>query len=128
MKAPTEEQLHAACATLERIIGETTVADGITTAEKESGWRRVVEELIRLSIEDARSMGEGCLVNKQSYTLLPDQWVHARVRAMIVELSAWMGMQWESHGLGGKADFLQLVERAYDAGQSFEAREKGGSR
>ena len=48
MKAPTEEQLQAACAALERIIGETTVADGITTADKESGWRRVVEELIRL--------------------------------------------------------------------------------
>jgi hypothetical protein len=127
MKAPTEEQLLEACAVLERIIGETNVADGITTAEKEQGWRRVIDELIQLSVKDARRMGEGCVVNKGSYTLPPDQWVHARVIAMILDLSAWMGMQWESHSLGRKKDFLQLLERAYEAGEALESRRKRSS-
>lgn len=127
MKAPTEEQLRVACATLEKIIGETTVADGITTAEKEDGWRLVIGELVRLSIQDAQSMGEGGLVNKGSYTLLPEQWVHARFCAMLVELSAWMGMQWESHSLGQKEGFLQLLEHAYDAGQRIQAQNKEDS-
>jgi len=40
-----EKQLHAAYDALEQIIGQTTVADGITTVEKEIGWRSVIDEL-----------------------------------------------------------------------------------
>jgi len=63
--------------------------------------------------------GEGLQVDNGKYKLLPEQWVHARFLAVILDLSAWMGKQWESHGLGQKQDFLQLVERAYDEGQKF---------
>jgi hypothetical protein len=117
MNSPTKEQLLAAYTSLEKIIGETTVADGIVTPEKENGWRCVIDELVQLSIEDARKMGEGFFVDKRAYTLRYEQWVHARFMAMILELSGWMGKQWESHGLGTKQDFLRLVERAYDQGQ-----------
>jgi hypothetical protein len=121
----THEQLLEALSEIERIIGETTVADGIT-AEKENGWRRVIEQLTQLSIKDARRMGEGLPpVDKGSYTLPSEQWVHMRVLAMILELSTWMGMQWRSHFPGlTKDDYLREIERAYDTGEAFESRQR----
>ena len=103
------EQLRAAYESLETIIGKTAVADGITTSIKENGWCQVIDGLKRLSIQDARKIGEGHRVQKNGYELLPEQWVHARFLVIIVDLSTWMGKQWESHGLGQKEDFLKRI-------------------
>ena len=48
MRLLTDSELRDARDSLERVIG-ITVADGITTAAKETGWQRVIDELVRLS-------------------------------------------------------------------------------
>src|SRR5262245_16959103 len=117
MRMLSEKELQDARDSLETLIGATTVADGITPA-KENAWKSLIEELTLLSIQDARRMGDdGILVPKIGYNLRPDQMVHTRFLAIILELSAWMGMQWESHTDQPKNTFLAMVNQAYDAGR-----------
>ncbi len=113
MLVTDKEHWKAARARLQEVIGRTRVVDGIRNEEI---WRDgFVEDLRKLSLEETKAVGGVApVVDKGSYKLRLDEWVHARVLFMILDLAAWMGPEWETHFPGSKEDaFIDLVRQAF---------------
>jgi hypothetical protein len=110
---PSETDLAEAVARLEKVIGETEVADGISEKKWMNGF---MQEIRRISRDQAEKNGLGKpIVDKGTYALPLERWVHARVLYMILDLVAWMGPQWRSHFGQDKQVLMDLISRAFDS-------------
>ena len=98
---------------LQKTIARTKVADRID----ENRWRQgFMEELRILSKSQALKLGQGKTeVDKGSYELHLDEWVHARVLLMILDLTAWIGPEASSHFRGMTEEkFMGLLRQAFE--------------
>ncbi len=113
MRIPGEEQWRRARDRLQNVIGTTGVARGIAD---ETVWRNgFMEELRILSRLEAEELGPGPEIDKGTYRIRAEQWVHARVLFTILDLVAWMGPEWSNHfpDVGREDQFIELVRRAF---------------
>ena len=119
LEPPAYDRIDEAIESIENAIRRANVAGGIGTPELEKNWADVLNEINRLSIEDA-GIRWG-IIDKNTYQIQAEQWVHGRMMGILMILSAWMGFQWESHFPGlKKQDFLNFIANAYDTGHAHK--------
>ncbi len=114
MNLPPTEMLRKARDHLQKTIEKSKVADRI----EEDRWREgFIEELRILTRNQAVELAQGVPeVDKVSYKLNLEEWVHARVLLMILDLTAWIGPEWSSHfGDMTEEQFFGLVRKAFES-------------
>jgi hypothetical protein len=114
LNLPSTEMLRKARDHLQETIEKSKVADRIG----EDRWREgFIEELRTLTRNQAIELAQGVPeVDKVSYKINLEEWVHARVLLMILDLTAWIGPEWSSHFRNmTEEQFLDVVRKAFES-------------